>query len=191
LALRRYAHFTSPIRRYADLLVHRSILGEGVPGGIGRREAGAWDDLGEQISKAERRAMAAERDAVNRYVTAFVASRVGAEFEGTVNGVQRFGLFVTLDETGADGLLPVSALPQDYYRHDPDRHTLIGRNRGRVFRLGDPVTVRLEEADPITGSLAFGFVAHTPQAPASGGGRFGGGRFGGGRRPQRGSRRRN
>jgi len=161
LALRRYAHFTSPIRRYADLLVHRSLLGEGVPGGIGRQAAG-WDELGEQISKAERRAMAAERDAVNRYVAAYVAGRVGAQFEGTVNGVQRFGLFVTLDESGADGLLPVSTLPQDYYIHDPDRHTLTGRRSGRTFRLGDAMTVRLDEADAITGSLAFGFVAHTP-----------------------------
>ena len=162
LALRRYAHFTSPIRRYADLLVHRALLGPEAPGGIGRREAAGWVDLGEAISKAERRAMAAERDANDRYIAAFLADRVGAEFEGTVNGVQRFGLFVTLDDTGADGLLPVGALPRDYYRHDPDRHALVGRATGRAFHLGDAVTVRLEEADAITGTLAFGFVAHTP-----------------------------
>ncbi|MFO0986815.1 MAG: ribonuclease R [Alphaproteobacteria bacterium] len=162
LALRRYAHFTSPIRRYADLLVHRALLGPGVPGGIGRPDAAGWADLGEAISKAERRAMAAERDANHRYIAAFLADRVGAEFEGTVNGVQRFGLFVTLDETGADGLLPVGALPRDYYRHDPERHALVGRATGRAFHLGDAVTVRLEEADAVTGSLAFGFVAHAP-----------------------------
>jgi ribonuclease R len=171
LALRRYAHFTSPIRRYADLLVHRALLGESEPGGIGRHGGEGWDDLGEQISKAERRAMAAERDAADRYIAAYVADRVGAQFEGTVNGVQRFGLFVSLDETGADGLLPVSALPQDFYRHDAERHTLTGRQRGRVFRLGDPITVRLAEADPVTGSLAFDFVAHR-QAPGAAAGRM-------------------
>ena len=162
LALRRYAHFTSPIRRYADLLVHRALLGPDAAGGIGRREAAGWSDLGEAISKAERRAMAAERDANDRYVAAFLADRIGAEFEGTVNGVQRFGLFVTLDETGADGLLPVGALPRDYYRHEPERHALVGRATGRAFHLGDAVTVRLAEADPITGTLGFGFVAHAP-----------------------------
>ncbi len=168
LALRRYAHFTSPIRRYADLLVHRALLGERAPGGIGRREAVGWSDLGEAISRAERRAMAAERDANDRYIAAYLSDRIGAEFDGTVNGVQRFGLFVTLDETGADGLLPVGALPRDYYRHDPGRHALVGRAGGRTFHLGDGVTVRLEEADPITGTLAFGFVAHAPaRAPAS------------------------
>ncbi|HEY7609007.1 MAG TPA: VacB/RNase II family 3'-5' exoribonuclease, partial [Alphaproteobacteria bacterium] len=165
LALRRYAHFTSPIRRYSDLLVHRALLGPEAPGGVGRRDAGGWDDLGEAISKAERRAMAAERDANDRYIAAFLSDRVGAQFDGTVNGVQRFGLFVTLDESGADGLLPVGALPRDYYRHDPERHALTGRATGRTFHLGDAVTVRLEEADPITGSLAFGFVAHTPARP--------------------------
>ncbi|MCW5773674.1 MAG: S1 RNA-binding domain-containing protein, partial [Rhodospirillaceae bacterium] len=107
-------------------------------------------------------AMAAERDAVNRYVAAYIADRIGAEFEGTVNGVARFGLFVTLDETGADGLLPVGALPNDYYRHDPDRHSLTGRASGRVFRLGDAITVRLEDANSITGSLSFGLVEHRP-----------------------------
>jgi ribonuclease R len=167
LALRRYAHFTSPIRRYSDLLVHRALLGPEAPGGIGRKEAAGWVDLGEAISKAERRAMAAERDANDRYIAAYLSDRVGAEFEGTVNGAQRFGLFVTLDETGADGLLPVGALPRDYYVHDPDRHALTGRATGRAFHLGDAVTVRLEEADAITGTLAFGFVAHTPaRAPA-------------------------
>jgi ribonuclease R len=164
LALRRYAHFTSPIRRYSDLLVHRALLGPGADGGIGPADAANWEDLGEEISRAERRAMAAERDAADRYVAAYVSDRIGAEFEGTINGVARFGVFVTLDETGADGLLPVGALPNDYYRHDAGRHTLTGRASGRTFRLGDAITVRLEEADPITGSLAFGFVAHRPSS---------------------------
>jgi len=183
LALGRYAHFTSPIRRYADLLVHRALLGSGQPGGIGRREAVGWDELGERISKAERRAMAAERDANDRYIAAFVSDRVGAEFEGVVNGVARFGLFVTLAETGADGLLPVGALPRDYYIHDPDRHSLTGRATGRRFRLGDALTVRLAEADPITGSLSFAFVAHAPagEAPPRGAGR--GFKSGAGNRP--------
>ncbi|MGH7003235.1 MAG: RNB domain-containing ribonuclease, partial [Alphaproteobacteria bacterium] len=184
LALRRYAHFTSPIRRYADLLVHRALLGPDEPGGVGRRETADWDELGERISKAERRAMAAERDANDRYVAAYVAGRIGAEFDGTVNGVARFGLFVTLAETGADGLLPIGALPRDYYFHDADRHSLAGRASGRIFRLGDAITVRLVDADAITGSLGFGFVAHTPAeaAPPRGMGR-GGGRPGSHGRP--------
>jgi ribonuclease R len=162
LALRRYAHFTSPIRRYADLLVHRALLGPRWPDGAGPRDAAGWEDLGEQISRAERRAMAAERDAANRYIVAFLADRVGAEFAGTITGVTRFGLFVALDETGADGLVPIAALPADYYQLDPAEHRLTGRRTGRSFRLGEPITVRLAEANQVTGSLALGFVEHRP-----------------------------
>ena len=111
------------------------------------------EDLGERISDAERRAMAAERDAVDRFTAAFLAERVGATFTGHISGVTRFGLFVTLEETGADGLVPMSALSDDYYEHDEARCALVGRNAGRVYRLGDEVETRLAEADPITGSL--------------------------------------
>jgi ribonuclease R len=162
LALRRYAHFTSPIRRYADLLVHRALIaGHNAAGdafGAGdlpevSREAFA--ELGAHISQTERRAAAAERSALDRYTVAFVADRVGASFAGRVNGVTRFGLFVTLDDSGADGLIPISTLPDDFYVHEEAHHRLVGRRHGRVFRLGDRVTVRLAEANPVTGGLVL------------------------------------
>lgn len=160
LALRRYAHFTSPIRRYADLLVHRALIA-----GIRLGEGGlpkVPDDfvsLGAHLSATERRAATAERDAVDRFTAAFLAAKVGAEFQGRINGVTRFGLFVTLDDSGGDGLLPIRSLPEDYYVHDETRHQLVGRTSQLVFRLGEAVTVRLHEADPITGSLIFQLVS--------------------------------
>ncbi len=173
LGLARYAHFTSPIRRYADLLVHRALirglgLGEGALGG---EEAEKFVAIGEHISVTERRAATAERDAVNRFTTAFLADRVGSVFAARVSGVTRFGLFVTLDETGADGLVPVRSLPDDYYIHDEARHSLVGRRSGRAYRLGDAVEVLLVEAQPVTGSLVFhlldaGAARGRPQARA-------------------------
>ncbi|MDR3441364.1 ribonuclease R [Telmatospirillum sp.] len=160
LALARYAHFTSPIRRYADLLVHRALI-EGLALGDGGLPADSWErfaEIGEHISLTERRAAAAERDALNRFTTLFLADRVGAHFAGRVNGVTRFGLFVTLDETGADGLMPVSSLPDDYYVHDEVRHCLVGKRSGLTFSLGDIVTVALAEANSLTGSLLFQLV---------------------------------
>lgn len=160
LALRRYAHFTSPIRRYADLLVHRALiagirLGEGgLP-----KVPGDFVNLGAHLSATERRAATAERDAVDRFTAAFLAAKVGAEFQGCINGVTRFGLFVTLDDSGGDGLVPIRSLPEDYYVHDETRHQLVGRTSQLVFRLGEAVTVRLHEADPITGSLIFQLVS--------------------------------
>ncbi|MBI4184736.1 MAG: ribonuclease R [Proteobacteria bacterium] len=157
LALRRYCHFTSPIRRYADVLVHRALvrgLGLG-PGGLDEAGAGAFEAIAAEVSAAERRAVAAEREAEARYVAAFLAPRVGATFAGRISGVARFGLFVALDETGAEGLVPLAALAEDSYVHDPVHHLLEGRRSGRVFRLGDAVEVRLAAAEPLTGSLAF------------------------------------
>src|SRR5262249_36986393 len=107
--------------------------------------------LGEHISATERRAAAAERDAVDRYVAAFLAERVGEVFVGSITGVTRFGLFVTLRESGGSGIVPISSLPSDYYDHDEHRHSLVGRRWGRVYRLGETVAVRLVEARPITG----------------------------------------
>ena len=154
LALRRYVHFTSPIRRYADLLIHRALIG-GV--GLG---AGGWEEappdldlLGEALSAAERRATAAERDAMDRFSVAFLADRIGARFRGRINGVARFGLFVTLDESGADGLVPMRSLADDYYVLDKTGTQLKGRRTGRQYRLGQEVEVLLAEADPATGSL--------------------------------------
>jgi ribonuclease R len=165
LALTRYCHFTSPIRRYADLLVHRALitalkLGEG---GLGA-QALDFARLGEHISATERRAAAAERDAVDRFTAAFLAERVGSTFTGRISGVTRFGLFVTLEDTGADGLVPISTLPKDYYRHDEAAHRLIGEATGLTFRLGDEVEVRLLEANPLTGGIIFEMLNGVPAA---------------------------
>lgn len=160
LALRRYAHFTSPIRRYADLLVHRALIGAlDLPGAAEDwlpPEAGAqFEEAGVHISATERRAAAAERDAIDRYTAAFLSERLGESFRGRVTGVTRFGLFVRLDESGGDGLVPISSLPADFYDHDEGRHALVGRRWGRVFTLGDIVMVRLIEAEPVTGGLVL------------------------------------
>ncbi len=157
LALERYAHFTSPIRRYADLIVHRALIGALGLGkdGIGRDALPALAGIAEHISSTERRAAVAERDANDRYTAAFLAERVGAEFSGAINGVTRFGLFITLDETGADGLAPISTLPDDFYIHDEARHRLVGRRTRRIYSLGEAVEIRLAEANPVTGGLIF------------------------------------
>jgi ribonuclease R len=160
LALRRYAHFTSPIRRYADLLVHRALVSghDFGAGGLSDMEAKDFAGIGEHISMTERRAAAAERSAADRYTAAFLAERVGATFLGRIGGVTRAGLFVTLAETGADGLIPMGRLPGDYYDHDEAKHRLIGRRSRRSFTLGDKVTVRLAEANTVTGSLLFSLL---------------------------------
>ena len=157
LNLERYAHFTSPIRRYADLLVHRALVrglqfGEGP---LSDDEARRFADIGTHISQTERRAATAERDAINRYTAAFLAELVGASFAGRISGVSRFGLFVTLNESGADGFIPVATLGDDYYVHDEAGHALVGRRSRKTYRLGDVVQVKLAEANPLTGSLLF------------------------------------
>ncbi len=158
LALPRYAHFTSPIRRYADVLVHRALirgcgLGDGeLPAAQGHGEFSA---IGEEISAHERRSMAAERDSSDRYLAAFLADRIGAEFDGTISGVTRFGLFVRLRETGADGLIPIRNLGTEYFTHVEAEHALVGSRTGMRFRLGDAVQVRLMEAVPVSGGLRF------------------------------------
>jgi ribonuclease R len=160
LALPLYAHFTSPIRRYADLTVHRALisaldLGDG---GADGEELSRLAEIGEHISFTERRAASAERDAMDRYLAAYMAERVGGTFEGRITGVTRFGLFVTAEPTGADGLVPISTLPDDFYQHDERAHALTGQRWGRVFRLGAAVRVQLVEADPITGSTVFALL---------------------------------
>ena len=157
LALREYAHFTSPIRRYSDLVVHRALIGalKLGDGGLAKGEALGFDALGEHISNTERRAIAAERDTMDRYMTAYLAERVGEILEGRVSGVTRFGLFVRLDDSGGEGLIPIRRLPRDYYVHDSDQHTLTGQHDGLVYRLGDKVDVRVVEATPTTGSVVF------------------------------------
>jgi ribonuclease R len=160
LALGRYAHFTSPIRRYPDLVVHRALisaygLGEG---GLPDQDKGRFEEFGEHLSMCERRAVMAERGALDRYVAAYMAAHVGATFAGRVTSVTRFGLFVALDGTGADGLIPVRSLGQEFFRHDEGRQMLVGERTGESFGLGDKLRVRLDEADTATGGLLFDLV---------------------------------
>ena len=169
LNLQRYAHFTSPIRRYADLVVHRALIralklgDDSLPDGDVARLA----ETAEHITATERRAMAAERDATDRYVAAFLADRVGAEFEGRITGVTRFGLFIRLAETGADGLVPVSSLGAEYFVHDERLHAMVGERSGVRWPLGKPVTVRLREATPLTGGLLFDMESEPDPADPS------------------------
>ncbi|CAM3146169.1 Ribonuclease R [Sphingomonas antarctica] len=157
LALGSYAHFTSPIRRYADLIVHRALVRSYAlgPGGLTDDEAGSMPRIGEAISAAERRAMEAERETVDRYVAAYLSERVGTVLETRITGVASFGFFATVDGIGGDGLVPVSTLGDDYYRFDEGARTLIGDHSGTRYASGMTLPLRLAEADPISGSLRF------------------------------------
>jgi len=158
LNLRRYAHFTSPIRRYADLVVHRALIraqgfgSDGLPNSVDVRSLG---EIAARISAAERRAMKAERETVDRLIAHHLADRVGATFAGRIGGVTRAGLFVKLDETGADGFVPARTVGADYYRYHETQHALIGDETGETYRLGDRVSVKLVEAAPVAGALRF------------------------------------
>ena len=166
LALRRYCHFTSPIRRYSDLLVHRALIDGFNFGkdGLPPDAAAEFQQIGEKISATERRAATAERDAMDRYIAAFLSERINDIFVGRVSGVTRFGLFVTLDDSGGSGLIPISTLPTDFYEHDERRHALVGRRWGRIFSLGDVVAVRLVEATPVTGGMVLELIESEERA---------------------------
>ena len=157
LNLRRYAHFTSPIRRYADLLVHRALIGalKLGSGALTTDQAGQFKSIAEDISQAERRAMAAERETVDRLVAKFLADRTGADFTARISGLTRSGLFVRLSETGADGFIPASSLGDEYFHHVEEQHALVGERSNRAYRLGDAVEVRLLEVIPAAGALRF------------------------------------
>lgn len=177
LNLRHYAHFTSPIRRYADLIVHRALVSSTDPkakDGQSDEEISAMAEIAEHISTTERRSMLAERDSNDRFIAAFLESRIGAQFPGRISGVTRFGLFIKLDETGTDGLVPIANLGTEFFHHDEAAHALVGERTGLTYRLGERVTVRLEEAVPITGGLRFEMIeGGRPGKPA---GRSGSGR---------------
>jgi ribonuclease R len=169
LNLKRYAHFTSPIRRYADLVVHRALiralrLGEG--GLPAHADARSLGEIAARISAAERRAMAAERETVERLVAHFLADRIGASFAGRIGGVTRAGLFVKLDETGADGFIPAATLGNEYFRYNERAHALEGDETGETYRLGDKVSVRLVEAIPVAGALRFEMLSQGASASA-------------------------
>jgi ribonuclease R len=165
LSLASYAHFTSPIRRYSDLLVHRALvkslgLGEG---SLSDADAAQIERTAEHVSRTERRAMIAERDTMDRYVAAFLAGREGEMFDAKITGVARFGLFVALEGIGGDGLLPISALGDERFVHDEKAHRLEGTRTGTAYGLGQPLKVQLTEARPATGGLLFG-LADAPEA---------------------------
>jgi ribonuclease R len=176
LNLRRYAHFTSPIRRYADLIVHRALIralglgNDGLPDGATVEQL---NEIGARISAAERRAMAAERETVDRLIAHFLFDRVGANFTGRIAGVTRSGLFVKLDETGADGFVPASTLGTDYYAHDEAARALIGERTGESYRLGDHVEVKLVEAAPVAGALRFEMLSEGRAGKPAGRGKRG------------------
>ena len=157
LALATYAHFTSPIRRYADLLVHRALvsayrLGEG---GLPPADAEKFDEIGEQISRLERRAMEAERETVDRYVAAYLADQVGQVVPCRITGVQPFGFFATVVEFGGDGLVPVSTRGEEYFRYNEKAQQLVGEDSGTTYRLGQKLRLRIAESNPVSGSLRF------------------------------------
>ena len=161
LALRNYAHFTSPIRRYADLIVHRALISAHGWGDDGLRaeESDTLDKLGTHISNTERRSMAAERDTTDRYLAAYLSERVGDEMEGRVAGIAKFGIFVKLDDSGADGLVPMRAIGSEYFHFDREAGTLMGAETGLTISVGQRATVRLAEAVPVTGGIALDLLA--------------------------------
>jgi ribonuclease R len=177
LALRNYAHFTSPIRRYADLVVHRALIAAHRWGkdGLSQTDVDRLEQTGKHISETERRSMTAERDTTDRYLAAWLSERVGSEFTGRVSGITRFGLFVKLDDTGADGLVPIRTLGAEFFHYDADSQTLMGDQTGVTIALGARVLVRLAEAVPVTGGIVLEILelegAPLPRAGQAGRGR--------------------
>ena len=195
LHLQRYAHFTSPIRRYADLLVHRALVRPLKMGddALRKEDEPRLADVAKSISDAERRAMSAERETSDRLLSAHLADRTGADFPARVSGVTRSGLFVRLSDTGADGFIPISTLGDEFFIHAEAAHALIGSRSGLAYRLGDTVDVRLLEAIPSAGALRFEMLSEGRKGMAALAKSHGGARTGRGsgqsRRPPRNRRR--
>ncbi len=157
LNLARYAHFTSPIRRYADLIIHRALIGSlklGT-GAITPNEEAMLDVIAADISIAERRAISAERDTIDRLISTHLSQSIGERFVARINGVTRAGLFVTLSDTGADGFIPIRTISDEYLIFDASSHSIIGENTGLAFQMGQVVEVKLIEAAPVAGALLF------------------------------------
>ena len=170
LSLQAYAHFTSPIRRYSDLIVHRALISAHKWGkdGLTPADAETLEQTATHISETERRSMMAERDTNDRYLAAFLSERVGNEFTGRISGIAKFGAFIRLDETGADGLIPIRSLGNEYFHFDPDNGTLMGSDTGLTLSLGQRVTVKLTEATPVTGGIALELITLDGEAVTRG-----------------------
>lgn len=171
LNLRRYAHFTSPIRRYSDLLVHRGLIKALKLGsdGLTDSEMAALAQVSAEISACERRAMAAERETIDRLICGFLADKVGDVFQAKISGLTRAGLFVKLADTGADGFVPAATIGGDFYRYEEGLQALVGARTGQTFRLGDPVVVTLVEVAPMAGALRFELMSDGRPGLARGG----------------------
>jgi ribonuclease R len=178
LALGSYAHFTSPIRRYADLIVHRALVsayGLELPPpkdkdikpstGLSPKDFERLDVTAETISRYERRAMEAERETTDRYVAAYLSAHVGEIVEARITGVQNFGFFATVESIGGDGLVPISTLGAEYFNYDEARRSLIGEHSGDEYRPGMRLKLRLAEANPVSGALRFELPDSEPNAP--------------------------
>ncbi len=189
LALLAYAHFTSPIRRYADLIVHRALISAHGWGkdGLSKDDIDHLEATATHISETERRSMMAERDTNDRYLAAFLSERVGDEFTGRISGIAKFGVFVRLDDTGADGLIPIRTLGREYFQFDREAGTLTGADTGIVIALGQPVTARLIEAAPVTGGIALELISLDGKSLPKSGGRKRGRPAG--RKPSKGKRK--
>jgi len=169
LALKSYTHFTSPIRRYADLVIHRALikalrLGQGA---MTSSQESCLSEIARAISAAERRASAAERETVDRLIAHYLSNQTGAQFLARISGVTKSGLFVTLDKLGADGFIPVSSLGSEYYHFDETSHILVGERSRRGYQLADSVDVRLVEAMPLAGTLRFEMLTPPHPLPVS------------------------
>nr|WP_321250363.1 ribonuclease R [uncultured Ruegeria sp.] len=166
LALRNYAHFTSPIRRYSDLIVHRGLISAHGWGkdGLTEDDIDRLEETATHISDTERRSMMAERDTTDRYLAAYLSEQVGNEFTGRISGIARFGAFVKMDETGADGLVPVRSLGREFFHFDREAGSLMGSDTGLIIAIGQRVTVRLTEATPVTGGLELELLSIDDQA---------------------------
>ncbi|WP_417242255.1 ribonuclease R [Celeribacter sp.] len=178
LALRSYAHFTSPIRRYSDLIVHRALISAHGWGkdGMSPEETERLAETAKHISETERRSMTAERDTTDRYLASYLSERIGDELDGHISGIQKFGLFVKLDETGADGLVPVRSIGREFFVFDPERQTLMGADTGITLAIGQKVLVKIADASPVTGGLELELLqadgATMPSAPRRGASKF-------------------